>query len=77
MSTSPFGPTAEPDLDRMRHDLATSLLTMQQQLAPIFDMADGMRADMEKRGWSPTAAESAALVWLQGTLGLIAGGGRR
>ena len=65
---------SEQELDRMRHEMATSLLTMQLQLAPIFDAADGIRADMAKRGWSPTAAEAAALTWLQGMLGLVARG---
>ena len=48
----------------MRHELSNGLLLMAEQMAPIFDAADGMRADLEKRGWSPTAAEQVALAWL-------------
>jgi hypothetical protein len=65
------------DFDRMRHELANTLLAMQQQMGPVFDAADGIRADMEKRGWSPAAAESVALTWLQGMLATIVGGGAR
>ncbi|WP_327066801.1 hypothetical protein [Kitasatospora sp. NBC_01302] len=77
MSQSSFPMPPAEELDRMRHELANSLLAMQQQLAPVFDAADGIRADMEQRGWSPTAAESVALTWLQGTIALITTGGGR
>lgn len=75
MSTPFLPPPA--DLNWMRHELANALLTMQQQVEPIFDAADGIRADMEKRGWSPTAAESVALAWLQGMLAMMMPGGSR
>lgn len=55
---------SKSELDQLRHDLANNLLVMQEQMAPLFDAADGMRADLHKRGWSPTAAEQAALTWL-------------
>lgn len=57
-------PSAE-ELARARHELSSLLLAAAEQMTPIFDAADGMRADMEKRGWSPTAAETVALTWLQ------------
>ena len=53
-------PSAE-HLARERNELTTLLLAASEQMTPIFDAADGMRADMEKRGWSPTAAEAVAL----------------
>jgi hypothetical protein len=59
------------DAAKARHDMANSLLEMREQFAPIFDTAEGMRADMEKRGWSPTAAEAASLTWLQGALTFV------
>jgi hypothetical protein len=40
-------------------------------VAPILDAADGMKADMERRGWSPTAAETVALQWLIGAMGAV------
>lgn len=58
----------------MRHELSNALLIMAEQTAPVFDAADGMRADLEKRGWSPTAAEQVALTWLVSAMGSIAGG---
>ncbi|MEV6547953.1 hypothetical protein AB0M57_04495 [Streptomyces sp. NPDC051597] len=64
----PDQPTPE-ELAKVRHELSTGLLVMQEQMAPVYDAADGIRADLEKRGWSPTAAEQAALTWLCGTIG--------
>lgn len=51
-------------LAQERTQLATELLTLQEQMAPLYDAADGMRAELQTRGWSPTAAEQAALTWL-------------
>lgn len=53
---------------KQRADIAASLLDITDALGPVFDTADGVRADLERRGWSPTAAESAASVWLDGAL---------
>lgn len=63
---TPFEMPSPEQLAKERHTLASGLLMMSEQMAPIFDTADGMRADLEKRGWSPTAAETAALTWLCG-----------
>lgn len=49
-------------------DLSLALLEGVAALAPIFDTADGMKVDLERRGWSPTAAEGAASAWLYGAL---------
>ncbi|MGI5404153.1 hypothetical protein ACQEVG_32825 [Streptomyces sp. CA-135486] len=51
------------------------MLTMVGALEPIYDTADGMRRDLESRGWSPTMAEQAAGTWLCTTLASIASGG--
>ena len=67
----------QPDADRMRNELANAMLQMTEMLTPIFDTADGMRADLLARGWSPTAAEASAAAWLTGALhalGAKAGG---
>lgn len=75
VNMTPMPTSAE--LAEQRHELATAMLTMTEQLTPIFDTADGIRADMENRGWSPTACETVALTWLQGTIGMIATAGQR
>jgi hypothetical protein len=64
------------DAAKQRAALSASLLEVNEQMSPLFDHADGIRADMERRGWSPTAAEQAALSWLMGALaqGLEGGG---
>lgn len=56
--------TSRTDLERQRHELAENLLVAQEQMTPIYDAADGIKADLAARGWSPTAAEQAALTWL-------------
>ncbi|MFD5509139.1 hypothetical protein ACFWIB_15360 [Streptomyces sp. NPDC127051] len=44
--------------------LAGILLNLQESMAPIYDAADGVRAELLSRGWSPGAAEQAAATWL-------------
>lgn len=53
---------------KQRADMANALLDVSESMGPIFDTAEGMKADLERRGWSPTAAETAALTWLTGAL---------
>lgn len=48
--------------------LGLVLLEAMEMMSPILDAADGLRADLEKRGWSPTAAETAAGTWLIGAI---------
>ncbi|MER5689675.1 hypothetical protein [Streptomyces sp. NPDC002205] len=63
----PPEPTA-PDLDEMEESdamFANDLLLMREGLAPAFDAADGMRADLIARGWSDQAAEAITITWLQ------------
>jgi hypothetical protein len=61
-----------PDLDPMAQDRATLangfLMMREQLLAPAFDAADGMRADLLARGYSPGAAEVLTVTWLQRTI---------
>lgn len=54
------------ETDKIRHDLSIAMLEFGENLAPIIDAADGVKADMERRGWSPTAAETVALTFLTG-----------
>jgi hypothetical protein len=67
-----FKPTVRPteeELARQRHEVGNAFLIMSEQLAPLFDAADGMRKDLEGRGWSPTAAEQVVVTWLIKMLG--------
>jgi hypothetical protein len=55
------------------------MLDMTGILEPIYDAADGMKRDLEARGWSPAMAEQCAGTWLATTLagiGTATGGGR-
>lgn len=51
--------------------LAEGLLTLNAEMAPLLESAEGMKADMERRGWSPTAAEEVALAWLSGAMSYV------
>ena len=46
-----------------------ALLDVNEALSPMLDAADGMRADLERRGWSPTMAEALAGQYLSALLG--------
>ncbi|MEU3785227.1 hypothetical protein [Streptomyces sp900129855] len=63
----PKGLTPE-EIDHKRNELSNSLLVFAELMAPIFDHADGVRADLKRRGWSAQAAEQVALVWLVNTV---------
>ncbi len=54
--------------DESNPQMAQALLDAMEMMAPIIDAADGLRANMEMRGWSPTAAEAVALTWLNGAI---------
>lgn len=58
------------ELDNARHEFQNMCLTMREQMMPVFDTADGIRADMLGRGYSPTAAEQTAVLWLHGAMSL-------
>jgi len=74
-----FGPSTPPSPAEVKRQVQTAMLDMAGILEPIYDAADGMKRDLEERGWSPTMAEQCAGTWLATTLGGIgaaAGGGR-
>lgn len=50
--------------DQNKAEITAAMIAGLDALAPLFDTADGMRADMERRGWSPTMAEAIAGNWL-------------
>lgn len=66
----------DPTPAEQRDALAALMMDMVTVLEPVYDTADGMKAALEARGWSPTAAEAAALAWLMAALTTVGGGGR-
>ncbi|MFG2292030.1 hypothetical protein [Streptomyces sp. NPDC048603] len=56
------------------HTVALAIMASVNGLQPVFDAADGMRADLERRGWSPSVAEHLTAQWLSATLRLVFGG---
>ncbi|MFF3312494.1 hypothetical protein [Streptomyces sp. NPDC002952] len=69
-------PPAPPSPMELKAQITTAMLDMAGILEPVYDAADGMRRDLESRGWSPTMAEQCAGVWLAATLQGIGSGGR-
>lgn len=53
----------QPGIDAA--NLTSALMELVKAAKMIADAADSLRKDLEGRGWSPTAAEAAALSWLQ------------
>ncbi|MER6632262.1 hypothetical protein ABT301_29280 [Streptomyces sp. NPDC000987] len=56
------------EIDRTRNEISNGLLAFGELMTPIFDHADGVRADLTRRGWSAQAAEQVALIWLVNTV---------
>jgi hypothetical protein len=63
-----FGPKPTPTIDEQRAALADMLMDGMSLLAPLFDAADGMRADLLARGWTAEIAEYLAGQWLAAML---------
>jgi hypothetical protein len=63
--------TPTPTIDEQRAALATTLMDGMSLLAPLFDAADGMRADLLARGWTPQIAEHLAGQWLAAMLAKV------
>lgn len=51
--------------------IGEAMMSMTESVAPILDAAEGMRAEMQNRGWSPTAAETAALQYLMNGMQVV------
>jgi hypothetical protein len=47
-----------PDL---KQQMAAALLEMSDLVKPVSEAVDGYKADLERRGYSPTAAEAMAM----------------
>ncbi len=58
-------------------DLAEAMATVAEQMAPVVEMCEGQRKQLEARGWSLTAAEAYALELLLGITRLALSGGRK
>lgn len=57
--------------DNTAPNVIQDLITAVEALSPLFDAADGMKADLERRGWSPTMAEAIAHQWISLVLNQI------
>lgn len=65
-----------PDEERAQLlvNLAGNFAWMREMQAPLFDAADGMRAELLARGWSPPAAETLVQGWTYTCLNFITQG---
>ncbi|MFD5198827.1 hypothetical protein ACFWM7_01390 [Streptomyces sp. NPDC058375] len=61
-----------PSVDEQRQTFMEGLMTVRSTvIAPLFDTADGMKADLAARGWSETVAEHLAATWLASMLAKV------
>lgn len=54
----------DPNFEEIQRQLALSMAQLKENIEPIFETAEGIRADMVKRTWSPAMAERIAGEWL-------------
>lgn len=52
----------------MTDDALHGLMDAMGELQPLYEVAEGQRAELERRGWSPTTAEQVALELLLGMI---------
>ena len=48
--------------------VAVAMADVMEGFGPVWDAADGVRADLVRRGWSQAIAESLAASWVQGAI---------
>ncbi|WP_425837395.1 hypothetical protein [Streptomyces fractus] len=59
-------------VDEMREALTQGLMESKASvLEPLFDAADGMRADLQSRGWSDDIVQYLAAQWLAAMLAKV------
>lgn len=56
--------TPDETLERLGYELTETLHKVGMLCAPLFDAADGVKAELERRGWSPGASEGLASEYL-------------
>lgn len=54
----------DDDFEAMRKELTLNLIQMKENMEPLYEAAEGTRADLVKRGWSGPTAEWIASEWL-------------
>ncbi|MFE7624270.1 hypothetical protein [Streptomyces sp. NPDC057509] len=67
-----FGPETPSTADEVREALAKGLMEHRATVVtPIFDTADGMKADLLARGWPPAVVDYLAGAWLAAMLAKV------
>ena len=65
-------PMPDPDPQPFDSDEFTRvLMTGMESLQPFLDAADGLRADLSRRGWQPATVEAIAGEWLLNTFRMV------
>ncbi|MFJ9213024.1 hypothetical protein [Streptomyces sp. NPDC102264] len=66
-----FGPT-QPTIEEQREAFTSGLMQIRENVVtPLFDAADGMKADLLARGWSPEVVDYLAGAWLAAMLAKV------
>jgi hypothetical protein len=64
----------DDELDPMRRMVAEACMQTRDLITPILESAEGVKADMVARGWSPGNAETVAATYVQAMLKNAIGG---
>lgn len=60
-------------LDPMRQQIVHACLQTRDLITPILESAEGVKADMVARGWTPANAEAVAVAYVQSMLKSVLG----
>ncbi|MGW2515007.1 hypothetical protein ACWC0A_37695 [Streptomyces scopuliridis] len=64
--------STQPTVDEQREAFTTGLMQIRETLiVPLFDAADGMKADLLRRGWSSEIVDYLAGQWLAAMLAKV------
>ena len=68
-------PDDDSYISAMRQQVAQACMQTRDLITPILESAEGVKADMVARGWSPANAETVAAAYVQSMQMTALGGG--
>lgn len=64
----------DDQLNEGRQQIGRTCMQARDLLCPVLESAEGVKADMIGRGWTPVNAEAVAVAYVQGMLRIVLGG---
>lgn len=66
----------DKQFEQSRREVGEACMQARDLLGPVLESAEGVKADMISRGWTPHNAEAVAVAYVQGMLRSVLGGVR-